>query len=504
MMKVFLLYPDRDFDPAQPLPPQAADLEQDLALPLLFQAMAQDDKFVFDVVREVMLVGSEDLEVIRYRQAILRDFLQHPELLAELYRLPVQLLERKRAHWLWLSPRSAGPSTVLTGARNLLQASLDLLQTLREIADRYAHVVESVGLRRFFAMVRRELSNDYLAIVEDHVRRLLFPRGVLLSAQLGEGNEGVNYLLCRSQEEEWGWLRRLRSRTPTYSYTLHPRDEAGARILGDLRDRGLARAANAVAQAASHVESFFNVLRWELAFYLGCLNLHRRLQELRLPTAFPDPAPAPERRFACRNLYDVTLALTLGGQVVGNDVAGDGKALVLITGPNRGGKTTFLRAVGLAQLMMQAGMFAPAEAYSANLALGLFTHFPREEDRAMEQGRFEAELKRMSSVVDRLRPHALLLCNESFAATNEREGSEIAYHVVGALLEKQVKIFYVTHLYEFARRFHESGRGSVLSLRAERLEDGTCTFKLKEAQPLPTTYGERLYRRIFGVGVDAA
>ncbi len=498
MMKVFLLYPDRDFDTSQPLPPQAADLEQDLALPILFQAMAQEDKFVLDVVRRVVLAGSTDIATIRYRQEILQDCLQHPEVLAQLYRIPLEFLERKRKQWLWISTRNSSPSIILSSARHLLEASLDLLWELRRIADQNASVCESPGLRRFFAMIQRELDDEYLAVVEAHIRRLRFPGGVLLRAQLGKGNEGTNYVLCRPNDEDQSWFQRLRSRTPAYSYTLHPRDDAGARVLGELRDRGLARVANAVAQAAEHVESFFNVLRWELAFYVGCLNLHKRLHDLGEPTAFPDPVPAHERRFTCRGLYDATLALTMGKRVVGNDVAADGKELCLITGPNRGGKTTFLRGVGLAQLMMQAGMFVPAEAFSANLASGVFTHFPRDEDKTIESGKFEEELKRMRTIVEHLRPHALLLCNESFAATNEREGSEIARQVVSALLEKQVKVFYVTHLYEFARHFYASEREHVIALRAERLPDGTRTFKLKEAPLLATSYGEDLYRRIFG------
>jgi len=59
-------------------------------------------------------------------------------------------------------------------------------------------------------------------------------------------------------------------------------------------------------------------------------------------------------------LYDPALALVAGGGVVANDLAAAGKELVVITGANQGGKSTFLRSIGLAQLLMQAGMFVPA------------------------------------------------------------------------------------------------------------------------------------------------
>lgn len=500
MMKVFLLYPDQDFDSSQPLPPNTEDLTQDLALNVLLQAMAQGDKFLFQVARQVVLSPLNEIDTICYRQDILRDCLKHPNVVREIYQIPLEFLERKREQWLWISPSHSSPSAILGGARELLKASLDLLRRLRQIADQNINAFASPGFRRFFSMIEQELDDAYLAVVDDHIRRLHFPRGILLSAQLGEGNEGTHYVLRKPRDTAQSWLRRLfSSRSPTYSYTLDPRDDAGARVLGELSDRGLARAANAVAQAAEHVESFFKVLRWELAFYIGCLNLYEQLTALGEPLTFPQLVPAVERQFSCSGLYDATLALTMGKPVVGNDISADGKSLVIITGPNRGGKTVFLRGVGLAHMMMQCGMFVPAERFSANVCTGLFTHFKREEDKTMESGKFEEELKRMSAIVDHLTPDALLLLNESFATTNEREGSEIARQIVSALQEKEIKIFYVTHLYEFARHFYEQGRENALFLSAERLPDGRRTFKLKEAKPLETSYGEDLYRKIFDV-----
>ena len=91
----------------------------------------------------------------------------------------------------------------------------------------------------------------------------------------------------------------------------------------------------------------------------------------------------------------------------------------------------------------------------------------------------------------------MIFFNESFAATNEREGSEIARQIVLALLEERVKVFFVTHLYEFARGFYDRQREDALFLRAERMADGTRTFRLLEGDPLETSYGEDLYRQIF-------
>jgi len=494
-MKVHLLYPDRDLNPEQQLPPNEADLVQDLELELLFKAMALDDEFLYDVVKQVVLSSLTDLEVIRYRQAILKDCLQNPSVVRKLYQVPVQAMEHRRRRWLGIFGKR--PSSILSGGRGMLEVYVDLLKELKKIADAHADQFESEGFRRFFAMIQRELDDAYLSVVEDYLKTLEFHNGVLISVEPGKGNEGVNYVLHKPKYVANLVWRIVTRQSPVYSYSLPPRDEHGARALGELKDRGVNLVANAVAQAADHVEGFFNALRLELAFYISCLNLADQLNRLGEPVTFPEPAPASERRLTCKGLYDVTLALTMQRKVGGNDVAADGKDLVIITGANQGGKSTFLRSIGLAQLMIQCGMFVPAESFSASLCRGLFTHYKREEDVAMESGKLDEELGRMDAIVDALTPDAMVLFNEAFAATNEHEGSEIARQTVQALLESRIKVFYVTHLYEFARGFFERQKGNALFLRAERKASGERTFRLIEGVPLPTSYGPDLYHRIF-------
>jgi DNA mismatch repair ATPase MutS len=216
------------------------------------------------------------------------------------------------------------------------------------------------------------------------------------------------------------------------------------------------------------------------------------------PTCYPVPFEPGEPAFTCEALYDVCLAFHLDGPVVGNTVEADGKSLVVITGANHGGKSTFLRSVGLAQLMMQSGMFVAAEALRASVCDGLFSHYKREEDASMESGKLDEELARMSGIADAIRPNSLLLCNESFASTNEREGSEIARQVVRALLAKRIRVFFVTHMFDLAHGFHDQQLDSALFLRAERQPDGARSYRLVEGEPLPTSYGTDTYRRVFG------
>ena len=508
-MKVFLMHPDRDFKlqgykernypyrQVLSLPPVKAALIQDLELNTLFNAMAQGDDFLFDMAEQAIFSSMDTPESIRYRQEVLKDCLKNPALVREIYSIPIEATDRKHRHWMGILSRY--PGSVLSGSVQMLEMFVILLRKLKRIADEHAGEFKSEGFRRFFAMIQQELTEEYFVEVEEHLKTLKFKRGVLISAQPGDGNEGTNYILRKTNHNDHHWMKRVLSRkSPIYSYTLHPRDEAGARALGELRDRGINLVANAAGQSADHIDSFFKVLRLELAFYIGCLNLSEKLAELGEPITFPEAAPANERGHSFTGLYDAALALTMKKKVVGNDVNADSKDLVIITGANQGGKSTFLRSIGLAQLMMQCGMFVPAELFRANACTGLFTHYKREEDSTMTSGKFDEELGRMSEIVDNVTPNSLVLFNESFAATNEREGSEIARQIVSALLEKKVKIFNVTHLYDFAHSFHEKEMENIIFLRAERSEKGRRTYKLIKAPPLETSYGMDAYNKIFG------
>jgi DNA mismatch repair ATPase MutS len=117
----------------------------------------------------------------------------------------------------------------------------------------------------------------------------------------------------------------------------------------------------------------------------------------------------------------------------------------------------------------------------------------------MKGGKLDEELARISDIAEHITPNSILLLNESLAATNEREGSEIAAQIVRAMLEKRIKVFFVTHLYELVRGLFQSKADTAYFLRAERLADGTRTFKLIEQGPLDTSYGKDLYHQVFNL-----
>lgn len=503
-MKVFLLYSDRDFAVQEP-PANVPDLVQDLEMETLFQAMAAGDEFLLGVVRKIVLASLCDTETILYRQAVLRDCLNQPVIIREIYSIAVEAIEREHRVWGGLLDRY--PESALHRSAEVLQIFFELLKRLRKFVDGQRKDFRSEGFQQLFEMLAQELNDDYLGIIESYLHQLGSRNGILMSARLGKGNIGSDYILHKPLEPEQSWLKRIRNwlehlaggNDGALVYEVADRDEAGLNALSELRGRGISNVAAALGQSTQHILDLFRLLRFELAFYIACLNLGEQLNRRGGVITFPEPLPMELPMLTCTGLYDACLCLRIEGTMIGNSVTADGKTLVMITGANRGGKSTFLRSVGLAQLMLQCGMFVAAEKFSASLCAGIFTHFKREEDATMKSGKLDEELNRMSTIIGIICPYSLLLLNESFASTNEREGSEIARQIVRALLDMNIRIFYVTHMFDLAHSFYQAKIPAGLFLRAERLDDGTRTFKLIEDKPLPTSYGQDLYQRIFGL-----
>lgn len=519
-MKARLLYRDRDLKAAiespRRLPTQrsgldhdrsgreslaAADLARDLALEVLFDAMGAGDDYLREVATRVVPESLADPAAIRYRQAVLSDCLAFPDVVGRIYAVATSAIDHERQVWGWTFRH---PEALVHRAVQVLGIFRDHLGQLRSVADAHGAVFRSDGFTTLFATLTRELNDPYLGVMQEHLRRLQFRGGLLFSARLGGGNRGTDLCIRRPREPEVGvrervadWARQLLGGEPTsYVYEVADRDEAGFQALQALRDEALASVASALDASTTHIRDFFKMLRTELAFYLGCLNLHERLAGKGEPLCLPEPADG-DFLLQARGIYDASLSLSKAERAVGNDVDTGQARLVIITGANRGGKTTFLRSVGLAQLLMQCGMFVPAEEYRAGVCVGVFTHFKREEDPTMHRGKLDDELSRMSAIVDRLKPSGLVLLNESFASTNEREGSEIARQIIRALIEKGVKVMHVTHLFDLADSFTRSPPGPTLFLRAERLPEGRRTFKLREGVPLSTSYGADVYAQVF-------
>lgn len=488
-MKANLMFRDRAFDLEARTCYGRTMLSADLELERVLGAMSGGDKVIFAVCGVAMFTPLQSIDEIKYRQETLADARKNSDALRYLYSVTVELDTLRGGGWRAFSTSTV--SDIYNQALSLIELYMKSLAYVRSAVDKDAGSFTSDGFKKLYAELGANLDKSFFTEAKRQIGELQDINEVLVSGKLGPGIHGVDYTLRKKSGGPLQWVR-----APSYTYGDGGMSSLGLDDLSNRRDRALNSMAYTLAQIVRYLETFFDSLRRELAFYVGCLNLEKKMASLNLPMSTPTILPIESRSRAWRGVYDGSLALTKNGAVVGNDIETKDKKFYLISGANQGGKSTFLRSAGQAQLMAQCGMPIFAESASIPLRRAVFTHFKREEDRGMRSGKLDEELVRLSEAAEYITPDSMLLLNESFTSTNEREGSEISRQVTRAFVENGVELFAVSHLYDYASSF--IGDKDTHFLRAQRMQDGSRTFRLENGEPLTTAFGKDLYIKIFG------
>ena len=181
----------------------------------------------------------------------------------------------------------------------------------------------------------------------------------------------------------------------------------------------------------------------------------------------------------------------------------------ILTGPNRGGKTTHIQAVGLLHVLAQSGLNVPAESVALSPVDAIFLHFPAEEQPNMESGRLGEEAGRLREIFRRATRHSLLLLNESLASTSATESYFLARDVVSCLRMLGARALFVTHLHELAADCESinseiAGDSRVQSLisQVEESADGLRrTYQVVPAPPRGQSYAREIARQ-YGISFE--
>ena len=493
-MRVRLLYEDRDLEIdglAEPDPDLVADLE----LERLFAAMAGGDRHVLDVVRKLVPAGAvpglarPDAGAVRRRQAVVADALASPATTRALYRLAGDAVEAERRVW-GGALRSA--ELVLRRSVEVLDGLLDTVRDIRDVLDRERASLRSTGMLALADRLGEDIDDAFLAAAREGLRRL-DDRTLVVTAGLGPGNRAAGFVLRRAPDARARLRERVGLERPLgFAVDLALHDQNAMNALAELRAQAVAPAAAAVAESAAHLLAFCRHLRDETAFLVGCLNLDAALGTLGVPRCRPDIQTGGAGLLA-DDLCDPCLALAMGGPVTGNRVDTVGRPLTVVTGANGGGKSTLLRAVGVAHLMAAAGMPVAARSFETGSPNGVLVHFPRGEAAADGDGRLDAELRRLGDLVARAQPGSLVLLNEPLSSVNERDGSAIAGELVRGLVAGGAEVWVVTHHHELASGLHNSPPAPARFLRAARGDGGERPFIVTAAPPLDTAFGSDLW-----------
>ena len=537
-MNVNLLYADKEWATTKAYFDWNS-ITKDLGLDKLFKAAEKEcvlrgtridtsgeaDNYLGMAVKKVMRIPLRTEEEVIYRQEIIQDCIKKKTLLADLYQFSTDLLEE----WEKLGRKNNGMG--VRDAKGKLITDIRILKLLVNGVSKVRTMLEdnvagftSAGLIALHDRLLEEFSEDYDQNIQDIIKDLTF-----FSDATGKKEERGNYVLYFPRVKidcgltdglKLSDLKLEHIETIVKQYT-NPRgiiakisstitsltpgiislydDQAMMGDAAELEYQAVNYVYSVCSSLVSSFGTFFDQLRFQTAFYLGVINIRSHMQCYHIDYCFP--TVGSKGSLVYDELKEVVMNLEQGGEVVGNSGSLSGKQLVIITGANQGGKSTFLRSIGIAQVMFQCGLMVAAKNFRSGLYSSIFAHFTRREDSAMNSGRLDEELRRMDQIVSNLDEDSLLLLNESFATTTEKEGSAIAYDIVRALKEQGVGIFTVTHLLSFALRVYEESKDDekVAFLSAEHLEDGSRTYRMIPHEPEITSFGLELYDKVLGV-----
>ncbi|MCR5586430.1 MAG: hypothetical protein K6F77_02760 [Lachnospiraceae bacterium] len=491
-MKAYLLYRDRDFKWDRKEDLFQKTLADDMQLEIVFQTMSKGDEYIYNIVRTVMLNPLKDQEEIIFRQKVFKDCIRNKWIFDEIDKMRRDLEEKKkngaRMGLLWDHPESK----VSIGIE-VLRTYMDELKALRKIADTRANEFKSDGFTNLFARIREELDDKFFKEVKVQLDKCMFKDGIEIGMNISEGLKSSEHKLVEPQNKVAGFMNKLFSRNS--GNVIRTDSIEDKESITEMREKGLNSVGNTLMQAADHIQNFFIMLDNELDFYKGCFNLCQYLQGIGMNLTYPVVTEDKTGIIEYEGLKDVALTIQKNEIVTGNEGQIGDRHTVVISGANQGGKTTYLRSVGQAILFTQCGLFVAADRYMTGIYNGIYTHFRKEEDTSMKSGKLDEELARLNEIINVVEEDACIMFNESFASTNEREGTDIGWQVLNALEESNIRIFLVTHFYELAEKFREDGRATFL--RAERREDGVRTFKIIPGYASKTGFGMDLYNQIF-------
>ncbi|MBP5260676.1 MAG: DNA mismatch repair protein [Clostridiales bacterium] len=234
----------------------------------------------------------------------------------------------------------------------------------------------------------------------------------------------------------------------------------------------------------------------ELIYYIRFAEFIGRLTDKKMVFCKAEPVSS-DVTMEARGFYNLKLASShdSASDIVDNDLVFDKDHIVyLLTGANRGGKTTLTQAVGLLFALAQGGVYVPASSFRYAPADMIFTHFPADEDKTMDLGRLGEECVRFKEIFDGATGDSLILLNESFSTTSFEEGYYIAADCVRALRLKGCRTIYNTHMHKLAADVKENDVSSIVM----QSDDGKRSYKVVEKAPEGSSYASDIARK-YGV-----
>lgn len=228
--------------------------------------------------------------------------------------------------------------------------------------------------------------------------------------------------------------------------------------------------------------------RKEIEFYLTLSAFLDRISDAGIPLTYPSVAEG--RTVSVRDAYDVSLLAKNETNIVPNDISfTENEPFYFLTGANGGGKTTYLRTVGISVLMFLLGCPLPCVSAAISDISSVFTHFPRDE-RFDGSGRFVEENNRVKEILSSMDENSLVLLNETYSTTNEENAVLMTEKLANELYGKRIFGLYITHQHSLSE-----SEIPYLNVLIDVDDENRRTFKIARQKSVGGSYAKDILIR---------
>ena len=457
-------------------------------------------------------------EVIKYRQDAIRDMISIPQLSETLKRaLPIlfditelRRLDNNRAN-------SSGESYLYSITEIELYVSCidTLFSGLRDVRDK----IKSDAFSRLCNAVTELAESEYYRTLNEKLSQLAqrvhevksITVGVNLDAQLRTCEAGIISINAESFKSGKILDKILRMSFKNDSMTCIAPLAPFGKGQSDNRREALVSAFNSAIEdvfrtsvrswrgivdeyVLANTDFLLKILP-EIEFITRAGEITKTLLDKNYPLCVPEIAPMSEKAFSAISLYNPDVALQIEEDVVDNDFSFDDEGrFYVLTGPNRGGKSVITCALGIAQAMMQLGLYVPAKQARISPVDAIFTHFPDGAETTIDKGRLGEECARLHEIFSEMTENSLVLLDESLSSTGSYEASYIAAEILSGFGIGKCRGIFSTHLHELAAAIDAinerslSEGGIKIDTLVAGIEEGKRSFKIRRAKPDGKSY----------------
>ncbi len=491
--------------------------------------------FEQNIIKNIMIKIERNPQVIRYRRDVFDDIYHYPELRERIKELLDELAYLKD---LEKSAKDATASPIWQLINRLQELDIYvkcISGIYKSLSEHEIHFEGLQELKKFVSSIYQESGFEYL---EQDIRELVDEIGQVKSLSIGVnldnrfvpvevGIVSINdtsftrpgllnkFLDFSSKKSEIHGGTSFDGMTKIHTVGKVSGDDPLMSTLSRVITEMLS---TTVKQLKSRLAKYTNISGYSLTkmipeflFYIRWADYFAQVKEKGIPLCKPEIIDNRLREMRVKDVYNFKLAIQkVSGNkeldIICNDLEFSAEhGIYIMTGPNRGGKTTLTQAIGLVFLFAQCGLYVPAAECTLSPVDCIYTHFPADENKTVNLGRLGEESKRMSEIFGEATNESLLLFNESLATTSFAEGLYIAKDVVRALRYLGARTIFNTHMHELAMTADEvnqqvPGDMKVASL-ITGIHEGKRSYKIFIAPPEGVSYAQDIARK-YGVTLD--